>query len=159
MDVIGQAEAAAQLGDLLTPAVAAFVFGLATGWLVWGGRGERVKALEDALQQARAGQVGMSGVGDGARNGDAADISQAAIRAVEDTVGPGSDSKAANSKVAKKIGALEEELKSAKTLFDESASDLSAFTDLLNGLDAAIKSANGRLKMLTKVVRRGKSEG
>lgn len=53
------------------------------------------------------------------------------------------------------FAALEVELKKARKLISSDAQDIQETKEALKTLDEAIKRANGRLKLLTKAVRRG----
>lgn len=57
-----------------------------------------------------------------------------------------------------KLGALEAELRSAKTMLDENAKENEAFSEILDSLDAAVKRANQRLKVVSKSVSRAKAD-
>ncbi len=73
--------------------------------------------------------------------------------------GDGANGAAAKSVTTKapdgaKLGAIEEELKKAKTLLEiKDAQDAEAAAEL-NSLDEAIKRANGRLKLILKALKR-----
>lgn len=92
--------------------VGAFLFGLAAGWLIWGGRG---------LFPDRAGAAP-----------------------------PNEDDG---------IGALEAELAAARELVAADTADTEDFAARLDALDAALKRANGRLKLLLRAAERATSEG
>ncbi|GAB4531099.1 MAG: hypothetical protein Kow00133_19740 [Amphiplicatus sp.] len=92
--------------------VGAFLFGLAAGWLIWGGRG---------LFPDRAGAAA-----------------------------PGE---------SEGFDALEAELAAARDLAAADAADTEDFAARLDALDAALKRANGRLKLLLRAAGRTSSEG
>lgn len=93
------------------PALAAFVFGLATGWLIWGG--------------LRAGQTGEG------------------APAAPD---------------AKRLAALEAELRAARALVEEESGEAEAQEEEIAALDTSLKRANGRLKLLLRAVKRSGGE-
>jgi hypothetical protein len=103
-------------------ALAMYLFGIATGWLIWGGRrgavvtsGERVKTTLGASAAGEASKPSSAGAA---------------------------------------LDALEKEISAARALLDEDDGEAAAFTEALSSLDASIKRANGRLKLLARSVRK-----
>ncbi len=102
-----------------------YLFGTATGWLIWGGRrapavsGERLKS---ALEESAASEAPM----------------------------PAADAAA--------LGVLEKEIREARALLDQDE-ETDTYFHALAELDASVKRANGRLKLLARSLKRASSEG
>lgn len=96
--------------------IGAFVFGLATGWLIWGG--------------ARAAAFARRGPEDGLAGGPDGKVPEAAIAAIE------------------------REIRAARALIDEADAQSADTVGELDALDASIKRANGRLKLLVRAVKK-----
>lgn len=94
----------------------AFVFGLATGWLVWGER------------RAGPGRIG-------------------AQPAAAPSPPAGAQTPDALDEIAAEIAA-------ARALLDDSGVEAAALLEALEEVDASVKRANGRLKLLAKAMRR-----
>jgi len=121
-------------------AIAAYLLGLLTGWLIWSGG--KAASFEDG-----AAETSDSLEGDGA-----ADVKQ------EPSLSAGNDKKPNGNDAPDtlKLGALQAELEKAKTLLADSEQENAALTDLLSNIDDAVKRANGRLKLILKSVKRAK---
>lgn len=110
-------------------AIAALIFGVGLGWLVWGGR-----------------------KGEGAAKSASADAMPPAAAAIaNDAAAP---SNAVNAPPAESLDAVERELKVARELLDEGEEEMRLFGEEIADLDSAIKRANGRLRLLIKEIRR-----
>lgn len=94
----------------------AFVFGLATGWLVWGER------------RAGPGRAGAR--------------SMAAPNSAVGVQSPDT------------LNDIAAEIDAARALLDDSGVEVAALSDALDEVDASVKRANGRLKLLAKAMRR-----
>ena len=105
------------------PVVAAFAFGLSTGWLIWGGR----KKAASAAERVRA-------------------------RAAEMRTEPILESEAgdAPADLAEKLAAIEAEIAAARAAAAEDADDPADLAADLSRLEEAIARANGRLKLLSE---------
>lgn len=123
------------------PAAAAFVFGLAAGWLVWGGRRARLAELERALKAAEA---------EAARH-DGAKLAFTTVADEDDEPVP--EKPVDRKKAAKLLDALEAELKAARARLDQDAEERADFAEGLDALDQAIRRVNTRLKLIIKAVK------
>ena len=112
------------------PVAASYLFGAATGFLIWGGRHLWPKSAE--ARNAEGMRDAESGAGDGSANGDAPD--------------------------SMRLGALESELRRARELLDETDADNSDNVERLNDLDTALKRANGRLKLILNAVKKARPD-
>lgn len=101
------------------PAAAAFLFGLAAGWLIWGGRRDTID------------------------NTDRIEPEPTAARA-----GPDPESLNAT------IGAVENEIRAARTLLSESDQEAAEFATEIAGIDDRLKKANARMKLIMSAVRK-----
>lgn len=128
------------------PAAAAYIFGIATGWLIWSGRRAKDGALADgAVEAETAGQA----------SSDKPEKREPIIaKAKGEEIKNGGDPCPA----VMKLGAVESEIRSARELLHESEEEAKAFSQDLSMLDSAIKRANGRLKLILRAVRRAASD-
>lgn len=113
----------------LAPVLAAYLFGIATGWLVWGGRRPPVTTVsnEDAERQGdlKQGQAGNGASPTGAPS-------------------PSPD----------RLAAIEEEIRKARNLLEEGDEETKFIAEEIDTLDQAIKRANGRLKLILRAIER-----
>lgn len=113
-------------------AIAIYIFGIASGWLIWGGRrsspGERAGADADA---------GPAGADASSRDGAGGEMKKAA---------PGA--------APAKLAALESEIRKARALLEKGEEEAAVFSEDLTTLDQTIKRANGRLKLILRAVQR-----
>jgi hypothetical protein len=71
---------------------------------------------------------------------------------------PGSEEPSAPSGAARsRVEALEKEVREARTQFLEKDEEADVFEDQITMLDSALKRANGRLKLVLRLLRRGDS--
>jgi hypothetical protein len=112
------------------PAIAALVFGIAVGWLIWGGWRNR---------------AGAGSLREGDSPGDAAT--------------PQPDGHGVPFRNGMKLDAIEHEIKNARALLDDREEAAKAFADELTTVDAAIKRANGRLKLILRAVKKLSDRG
>ncbi|MFQ5563217.1 MAG: hypothetical protein ACE5FO_06580 [Parvularculaceae bacterium] len=119
------------------PAAAAFVFGLAAGWLFWGGQRKRIAELERALEDGES---------------DGAKLSFTAVPE-DDPQECQTENPVDREKAAKLLDALEDELKAARARIERDAEESAALADGLAALDETIKRVNGRLKFIVKAVK------
>ncbi|MEL7488254.1 MAG: hypothetical protein AAGJ87_13675, partial [Pseudomonadota bacterium] len=110
------------------PVLAAYLFGAATGWLIWGFTSAATSDDEDA-----ATATSKDAVVEATARRDVDDLAEKA---------PVPDSM--------KLGALESELRRARELLAEAGADDVDYTSRLDELDAGLKRANGRLKLLLR---------
>jgi|GEM_PF-5380068 len=152
------------------PVAAAYLFGIATGWLIWGGR----LAVDNGIKN---GHLDVSEDSDGEVNEkvealEASDENPEQVRETakalfssklktgsEDTEAQASNGESANSDPAPdsmKLGALESELRKAHQLLAEANEENADYVEYLNELDRALKRANDRIKMVLKAVKKAK---
>lgn len=125
------------------PAAAAYIFGIATGWLIWSG--QRANGAASAENPAAVETADLA---------DAPKREPIISKAEGDEIKNGGDPCPA----AMKIGAVESEIRSARELLNETEEEARAFSQDLSTLDSAIKRANGRLKLILRAVRRATSD-
>jgi len=123
----------------LAPYAAAYLFGIATGWLIWGGR--RGVSNEDA----------------------AAARLESALQTAEPSSSESAPEKPAEKPAAPKppvseLAALEEEIRKANELLDAQEEEAEAFSEELAALDQSVKRANGRLKLVIRALQRAAGE-
>ena len=111
-------------------AVAALIFGVGLGWLLWGGR------KSDAAKP------------------DAAEGASPVAAPVNSEASQAGSASAANARPAESLDAVERELKDARELLEEGEEEMRLFGEEIADLDSAIKRANGRLRLLIKEIRR-----
>ena len=124
------------------PVIAAYVFGIATGWLIWGGPRPQPKAAP--------GHTPANGVVEDLVDAPAADEEESDLKAkiVSGTT------EADPCPPPMKLGALESEIRTARELLEQKDEEAKAFTEELSTLDAVIKRANGRLKLVLRAITR-----
>lgn len=116
--------------------VVAYGLGLLTGWVIW------------RLAKQSAADAGVAG---------------ARIASVLSAIGPKANKEdfAANGKHDApddlKLAALDAEIKEAKAVLEADESELGALHERLTEIDAAVKRANGRLKLVVKSVQNAKN--
>ncbi|MEM9706296.1 MAG: hypothetical protein AAF850_09510 [Pseudomonadota bacterium] len=131
----------------LIAAVAAFLFGLLAGWLIWGVRMEEDDDFEDArdasalsagnepkLIAAPATQV--ANTPDDKANADQTNTGQATPRA--------------NGNLQPSIDALGAEISALRKMIDDEADAKLPAEELLTDLESSLKRANGRLKLIAQ---------
>lgn len=112
------------------PAVAAYLFGIASGWLIWGGRrSEGVGGAETATTEDN-GATALSG----------------------DRKAGGKD--AVPAAISEKLRAIQTEIDQARELLEKSEDGSESLADEIATIDEAIKRSNGRLKLLLRAVQR-----
>ena len=121
------------------PVLAAYIFGVATGWLIWGGHQDDEQAAIRERIRERAAEDPDSVDADAENNGRLLNI----------------DSEAPD---AMKYGAIESELRNARELLLEQEEDKVKVEQSLGELDDSIKRANGRLKLLIGAVKKAASQ-
>lgn len=117
------------LSSRWTIAAAAYLFGLLCGWAIR--RGARANA-----EKADAG-------GDLRR--DDAEAMETASESGEDVP------------ASAKLSALEAEIRQARSILEADAEEHDAMSEILRGIDEAVKRANGRLKHVLKSVKNNKT--
>lgn len=135
-------------------AFAALIFGMAIGWLAWGGRPrENGARRQPSLENQPA-------------DGDAAEAPAADAPAERDVAAeahgnaPGAEPKSRDPALAApKLAAIEREIKDARTLLEGGEEEIRAFGEDISALDGAIKRANGRLRLLARELRRAFGRG
>mgnify|MGYP001462463447 CR=1 FL=1 len=123
----------------LAPYAAAYLFGIATGWLIWGGR--RGVSNEDAAG-ARPESV----------------LQTAEPPSSESAPEKPSEAPAEPKPPVIELAALEEEIRKANELLDAQEEEAEAFSEELAALDQSVKRANGRLKLVIRAVQRAAGE-
>ncbi len=134
---------------LVAPTAAAFFFGLATGWFVWGGRERNEDEMDDgAAAPSDPPVLGADDdfqdddLQDDDRVGELNDDGAAALDAVAE------DAPTAAQAARDAVVVLAGELADAYTAIKAFAADRDELRDDLEALDAAVNRANGRLKLL-----------
>lgn len=128
------------------PAAAAYIFGIATGWLIWSGRRAKDAAQADETAETAAQLA--------SEKPEPEKREPIIAKAKGEEIKNGGDPCPA----VMKLGAVESEIRSARELLDESEEEAKAFSQDLSTLDSAIKRANGRLKLILRAVRRAASD-
>ena len=150
----------------LAPYAAAYLFGIATGWLIWGGR--RGVSNEDAAAARLESALPSRAFGtDRITLGDQSAVGNR-TRTVNPIPSAPSSSESAPEKPAEKpaapkppvseLAALEEEIRKANELLDAQEEEAEAFSEELAALDQSVKRANGRLKLVIRAVQRAAGE-
>ncbi len=154
-----------------------YLIGIATGWLIWGGRppvAASAAAAPDAADETAApgedvvGTISLEG-GEGSPGGrpvrddvsqvNAKEAAKALFSGGAEQPGRQSDQDKGNGDPAPKsmkIGALESELRKAHELLAEAGEEREDYAALINDLEEALKRANGRLKLITKAVKKAR---
>lgn len=123
------------------PVIAAYVFGIATGWLIWGGA--------RSAPRREGGETTVATAPEPDRRDDASDLKAKVSTGTTD---------ADPCPAPMKLGALESEIRSARELLSQGDEEADAFSEELSTLDAGIKRANGRLKLVLRAVKRAAIE-
>lgn len=118
----------------------AYIFGVLTGWTVWGvALQKRLSDQEASINEETQFQSGAdAGAGVDASHPDESMGSKATSAAKKD------------SEPGRLIDALETEIKNAKALLAAEARRSDLMGEIADELDGAVKRANGRLKLLAK---------
>ncbi|MEL7490699.1 MAG: hypothetical protein AAGJ73_08260 [Pseudomonadota bacterium] len=146
--------------------VLVYLLGIATGYLLFGGRApaaangdDAIEAIADGATQADV-QEGASADGDDKAEKPAADdretakalFSSAKTKNNKNGSPPNGDP-APNSM---KLGALESELRKAHEMLASADESQEGYEAQLDALEQALKRANGRLKLVMKAVKKAK---
>ncbi len=123
------------------PIIATFVSGLASGWLIWGGRSERLRKLKKALHH-----TGFDAPKDEER-----------ASALASDAGESAPSHIDTKPVSIKLRAIEAELEAARKELQYDAKYQDECVELLRELDDAVNRANGKLKLVLKSIKRANS--
>ncbi len=146
--------------------VLVYLLGIATGYLLFGGRAPATANGEDAIEAIVEGQAdtetGDHADGDDKTEAPAADdretakalFSSAKTKNNKNGSPPNGDP-APNSM---KLGALESELRKAHEMLASADESQEGYEAQLDALEQALKRANGRLKLVMKAVKKAKPE-
>lgn len=158
------------------PVAAAYLFGIATGWLIWGGRPAVDNGLENGhLEAAEESQRESESTDDtaekAASDANPEEVKEAAkalfsskpktepeTKDLKDSNGNATDNGVNGDPApdSMKLGALESELRKAHQLLAEANEENADYAEHLNELDRALKRANDRIKMVIKAVKKAK---
>jgi len=133
------------------PAVVTYFLGMLTGWLIWSGRLSSEHKPGDENANAYRGTNAYHGdeLDGGTKDANTDEPSAGEAPAIEKRIN-------GKEPVSMKLGALESELNKARKLLADADEDNAVFSELLGGLDEAVKRANGRLKLIMKSIKRAK---
>jgi len=143
------------------PVAGAYLFGIATGWLLWGGRSVPIANGDtnghltgDDEHDDRSEPITNSTTKTEppVENKDMAKAMFSAGKTKHDNK---THDPAPNSM---KLGALESELRKAQEMLVEAEQDSEGHAKHLDDLEGALKRANGRLKLIMKAIKKSKPE-
>ena len=149
------------------PVAAAYLFGIATGWLIWGGRPAIDNGLENGHLEAtddHETEAPSEEAADDASSDNNPEQVREAAKALFSSKSKEDEKADANGNGANgdpapdsmKLGALESELRKAHQLLAEANEENADYAEHLNELDRALKRANDRIKMVVKAVKKAK---
>jgi hypothetical protein len=141
----------------IIPVLSALVFGFVAAWMIWGGRAERAEPRRQPEVESQFPEP------------DGGDSASAAGRGALDehdplwgdplSTEPEGEPRKTGAGAPANVEALVEEIRTVRQLLSQSDEEFRGFADEISALDEAIKRANGRLRLLTRQIRRANPGG